>query len=102
MPRTKKVAPETAIEVPEVAIKAPAVPKGRVVYIGPTLLRLGLSKGMVFIDGMPQIAKDLMNKHPLITTLFVKIQELNDALKKVDEKGSALWVAAQDLKGVNS
>lgn len=100
MATRKKVASETVTDVPKVVTKAPAMPKGRVVYVGPTLLRLGLTKGTVFIDGMPAIAKDVMSEHPLITSLFVPVSGLSQALEQVEMRGSALWVAANDVKEV--
>lgn len=93
-----KVTTTTASTTTTAAKVATPVSK-RVVYVGPSILRLGLPRGTVFIDGMPDLGPDVLAKVPAVGQLFVPVDRVLTALKEADTTGSALNVIGNALRG---
>lgn len=74
----------------------------RYVYIGANLIKHGLKKYRVFIGKPDGIIDELKTKYSLIAQLFVAVDKLDEARKKITEKGTVLYLAnEQILKGGN-
>lgn len=71
----------------------------RVVYVGPSVLRLGLTRGMIFIDGMPDLGPKVTTAVPAASQLFVPVDQVHTKLKEADTTGSALNVIGNALRG---
>lgn len=73
----KKVMPRKHSEVKE-----------KLVYIGPNLARLGLSRFQVYVGGIPKAAEKAAEQAPEIKRLFVPLAKLAKAKESLKRSGS--------------
>lgn len=64
-----------------------------VVYIGPNLLRYGLKKNTVFRGKPTDLIEAIVEKHPGIIHLFVRVDKLSKAMAEVNKTGTLLNLA---------
>lgn len=71
----------------------------RSVYIGPNIPFWGMRRNMIFKGDiqMPDQLRELVKKKPVINALFVLPSELNNALRRVHQKGSLENIANNEL-----
>ena len=70
----------------------------RVVYVGPTLKQGLLARFSVFKDGeFPEAIKTLREKSPALRGLFVPVEKLADARRRITAKGDILHTYAARL-----
>lgn len=63
-----------------------ALPKGRLMYVGPSLLSpVPLSFRSVFTDGIPKFALDLAGKDPDLAACFVPLKEAGAILRELEK-----------------
>ena len=66
-------------------------PPRKVVYVGPTLKRGLLRQYAVFWDGeYPASIQELRNKSPAVRGLFLPVESLTEARRRVRTKGDLL------------
>lgn len=61
------------------------------VYIGPYLRHVAMS-GTIYNNGIPDALEKMKEKHPFMGRLIVPIEDLADAKKEIETKGTALSV----------
>lgn len=70
----------------------------RVVYVGPTLKRGLLTRFAVYKDGeFPDAIQALREKSPALRGLFVPVDSLADARRRIETKGDILHTYAARL-----
>ena len=69
----------------------------RYMYIGANLPAAGLLRYQVFIGGKPPVVDNIKTKYPLIEQLFVPIKDIERARSQVKTKGTALYLANQQI-----
>lgn len=60
------------------------------IYIGPTIPKGYFKQNMVFADGLPVPAKELVAKYPVLGELIVPTSEYISALDKLGTQGTLL------------
>ncbi len=60
------------------------------IYIGPTIPKGYFKQNMVFADGLPVPAKELVEKYPVLGELIVPTSEYIQALEKLGTQGTRL------------
>ena len=68
-----------------------------VVYIGPNLLRYGLKKNTVFRGKPTDLIEAIVEKHPGIIHLFVRVDKLSKAMAEVNKTGTPLNLAYTNI-----
>jgi|GEM_PF-3575535 len=72
------------------------------IYVGPSIPKGYFKSNMVFADGLTDVAKALVEKHPVLETLIVSTKDYVKASAEVSQKGSKLHSAyskALEIKG---
>ena len=73
--------------------------ESQVMYIGPNMRELGRVNGRVYRGDCSIFFKPLKEKYSLIGVLLVPISEITAAKVRMSTKGSAEWLAVQQLTG---
>ena len=72
------------------------------IYVGPTIPKGYFKSNMVFADGLGTVARELVEKYPILNTLIVPTKDYVKALSEVNKVGSRLHGAykkALEIKG---
>ncbi|WP_314905005.1 hypothetical protein [Selenomonas artemidis] len=77
----------------------PVAQRGQVVYIGPNMLARGLKAFTIYKESPTEMLKELREKYPLSDRLFVPVEELSGALAKVNEQGTPIFIAYNEILG---
>lgn len=72
----------------------------QLVYVGPSIPKRGIRHGVIYKGGKPAVFRDIFENYPVFETLFVPVSDLVKAQKQVVTEGTALYLAAQEMKGV--
>lgn len=70
------------------------------VYVGPTLKSTLLWQYRSFVNGFPPEVETLKGKYPFIKRLFVEPERVADAIKSINQVGSAMNVYYKRMKEV--
>lgn len=98
------MAEEKAAVTAEVTEQEQAAADGevrQVMYIGPNRLREGLRTTQVFKGYPKDLVERMKEKYPHIGRLFVDIEKLAEATEAVQRKGTPLFLAYQEILGVD-
>lgn len=68
-----------------------------VMYVGPTFPHK-LYQNTVYKNGIPQIAKEIIEKHPEVSQMFVKLDRVSDMKKELATKNSASSIIFAKIK----
>ena len=72
------------------------------IYVGPSIPKGYFKSNMVFADGLGTVARELVEKYPILNTLIVPTKDYVKALSEVNKVGSRLHGAykkALEIKG---
>lgn len=94
---SKKYTEATEAVVAEPVKTVNSQPVEQYMYIGENLIKAGLMKYQVYKGGKPAIIETLKVKYPLIEQLFVKISDIEKARVAIMSKGTALYLANQQI-----
>lgn len=78
---------------------AAAKSDNQMMYIGPSVRKLGLINSRVYRGDCSAFFNPLKEQYPLIGTLLVPISAISAAKSRMDTQGSAEWLAVQQLLG---
>jgi subtilase family serine protease len=75
--------------------------KGNMMYIGPTIARLGLKSNTVVkgTEMLPQL-KSIIDTHPVVGSLYVPTSEVGRARRNKNVQGSVEHIAVQTMTEV--
>lgn len=74
-------------------------PDSQMMYIGPSVRKLGLINSRVYRGDCSAFFNPLKEQYPLIGTLLVPISAIGVAKSRMNTQGSAEWLAVQQLLG---
>jgi hypothetical protein len=85
-------------EVKQPPAEAPAEEAGNMVYIGPTIARIGLKQNTIIMgrEMLPQL-KSVVETHPVVASLYVSPDKVARARRNLTTAGTLENVAAQTL-----
>lgn len=78
-----------------------AVPEkpGRLIYLGPNLLKFGLQTYQVYKGGKPKILEKVKETYPLIGQLFAPVQNASGVMQAIEAKGTPANLAYRQITG---
>ena len=71
----------------------------QVMYIGPSVPRLGLVQNRVYIGNADDVFAPVKEKYPLVMQLVVAVEDSMRARVDVNTPGTACYMAAQQIAG---
>ena len=87
----KKKTDETAVEGVELVKTAETIDKiPPVMYVGPTIHKIGVINGVVYAD-IPETAKNAIEEKPVLKALFIPVERYPEAERSIREKSGYFW-----------
>jgi hypothetical protein len=71
----------------------------QVMYIGPSVPRLGLVQNRVYIGNADDVLAPIKDKYPLVMQLVVPVEDSMRARADVNTPGTACYMAAHQIAG---
>ncbi len=70
-----------------------------VLYFGPNIISAGLLTNQVYKNGIPDAAKNLQSKYPLILHLFASIEKAIEMKQAANMAGTVQYIAIKQIRG---
>jgi hypothetical protein len=75
--------------------------KGNWMYIGPSIPPLGLQRNTLYLSKeLPYALKLIAERKPSVRALYVNVEDLAEAKRKLETSGSLEHVANQDMLSI--